>query len=137
VVKFLENTSLFQFEQEFAVMDKLRGTKGFSQLLEKGTSDSFHTLNLDVEDQSRFFVMEKLGTSLMEVFDASNQKLMKIDVLKLGIELLKLIEKLHSFDIIHQDIKFDNILLTDRFQKENISKCYINSHFEKLDNIQR
>jgi serine/threonine protein kinase len=114
-------------------MDKIRGIQGFSQLLEKGTSDSFHTLDLDVEDESPFFVMEKLGTSLMDIFDASNQKLMKIDVLKLGIELLKLIEKLHSFDIIHQDIKFDNIMFTQKFPK--VSKSYINSHFEKLDNI--
>ena len=36
-----------------------------------------------------------------EIFDFSSHKLMKIDVLKIGIELLKIIEKLHSFDIIH------------------------------------
>jgi hypothetical protein len=45
--------------------------------------------------------MEKLGTSLMEIFERSNEKLMKIDVLKIGIELFKLIEKLHSLGIIH------------------------------------
>lgn len=137
VVKFLENTSLYQFEQEHTIMQKMKGTKDFSQIIDKGVSDSFHTLNLDVDDQTRFFVIKKLGTSLMEVFESSNQKLMKIDVLKIGIELLKLIEKMHAEDIIHQDIKFDNILLSEKIPKSKISKYYINSHFEKLDNIQR
>lgn len=118
-------------------MEKIKGTKGFSQLVDKGTSDQFHTKNLDVEDQTRFYVMEKLGTSLMHVFDISNQKLMKTDVLKVGIELLQLVEKLHSHNIIHQDIKFDNILLTKTIPNNRISKWYINSHFEKLDDIQR
>ena len=36
--------------------------------------------------------MELLNTPLMEIFDSSSHKLMKIDVLKIGIELFKLIE---------------------------------------------
>ena len=118
-------------------MEKLKGSPEFSQLVDKGTSDSFHTKELDIGDQTRFFVMQKLGTPLMEIFDFSSHKLMKIDVLKIGIELLKIIEKLHSFDIIHQDIKFDNILLTHKVPKNKIAKFYINNHFEKLDDIQR
>ena len=92
-------------------MKKLRGTKGFSQLIDNGISESSHTKRLKIDSKSPFFVMEKLGTSLMEIHEKCYSKLMKIDVLKIGIELLKLVEKLHSFDIIHQDIKADNILL--------------------------
>lgn len=36
----------------------------------------------------------------------------KMDILKMGIKLLDMIEKLHSLDILHQDIKLDNILLS-------------------------
>ena len=35
----------------------------------------------------------------------------KIDILKIGIQMLKLIEQLHSIGYVHRDIKPDNILL--------------------------
>ena len=39
--------------------------------------------------------MEKLGSSLIDVYDLTGGKIKKIDVLKIGIELFNLIEKLH------------------------------------------
>jgi serine/threonine protein kinase len=111
-------------------MKKVKGTKGFSQLVDSGISDSFC-------DGTYFFVMEKLGTSLMEIFENLDEKLVKTDVLKIGIELFKLVEKLHSFDIVHQDIKFDNILFTKKVPKHKIAHCYINHHSEKTEDCKR
>ena len=54
--------------------------------------------------------MEKLGTSLIDVYDKIGNTMRKTDVLKIGVELFNLIERLHAEDITHQDLKPDNIL---------------------------
>ena len=58
-------------------------------------------MHLNVEDMSRFLVMEKLGTSLIDVYDMIGNRMKKIDVLKIGIELFNLIETLHEKNITH------------------------------------
>ena len=58
-------------------------------------------MHLNIEDMSRFLVMEKLGTSLIDVYDLIGNRMKKIDVLKIGIELFNLIETLHEKNITH------------------------------------
>ena len=58
-------------------------------------------MHLNIEDMSRFLVMEKLGTSLYDVYDLIGNRMKKIDVLKIGIELFDLIETLHEKNITH------------------------------------
>ena len=58
-------------------------------------------MHLNIEDMSRFLVMEKLGTSLIDVYDMIGNRMKKIDVLKIGIELFNLIETLHEKNITH------------------------------------
>ena len=60
-------------------------------------------------------VMDKLGNSIIDIYEMMGSKMKKIDVLKIGLELFDLIEKLHANGIVHQDIKLDNILFSQMF----------------------
>ena len=55
--------------------------------------------------------MKKLGKELSSMFFRQKKKMKKIDILKLGIQLIKIVESFHSLGYIHRDIKPDNILL--------------------------
>lgn len=48
---------------------------------------------------------------MSDIFLESRRRLRKADVLKIGIQLLKSIQKLHSIGYLHLDIKPDNILI--------------------------
>ena len=76
-------------------------------------SDSVYTMDLSIPDMTRFIIMEKLGTPLIDVYDRMGNTMRKTDVLKIGIELFTLIENLHAQGITHQDLKPDNILFGD------------------------
>ena len=54
--------------------------------------------------------MRKLGQSLYKVLDAQEDNIRQIDVLKLGLQLIKLIEKLHEQGVLHLDIKVNNMM---------------------------
>ena len=54
-------------------------------------------------------MLEKLGRSIKDMMNGGSKMLVR-DVLKVGIELFKIIEKLHNLGICHQDIKPDNIM---------------------------
>ena len=50
--------------------------------------------------------MERLGPSLMSLQSECNQ----YDCVKIGIELVNDVQKIHELGIIHCDLKVDNIL---------------------------
>ena len=61
---------------------------------------------------SHFIVMDKFDMSLKDVlFKTKEMKLKCSDVVKVGISVLKSLEKLHSIGIVHNDIKIDNICI--------------------------
>jgi serine/threonine protein kinase len=129
--------TLHLFEQELEILKKVSDLPGFSKLIDRGVSNNFQTQGLDIEDNTRFMIMEKLGTSVMDILEKLDHKINKIDVLKIGIELLNLIETLHSKEIVHKDIKPDNILLDRNFEDSDILQGYETDYFEKLDELQR
>ena len=85
VVKFVDGISLFKFEQELKILEAVSHLDGFCKLVDRGLSDSVYTGNLKINDMTRFIIMEKLGTSLIDVYDKMGNTMRKNDVLKIGI----------------------------------------------------
>jgi len=110
---------------------------GFSKLIDRGESDAVYTKNLHIEDMTRFMIMEKLGNSLMDVYEFLGSEMKIIDVLKIGLELFSLVEKLHSKCITHQDIKPDNILFDKYVSKSEIVKIPFKANIEYLEEHKR
>ena len=62
------------------------------------------------ENNEKFIILERLGSSLNKIFSQNHKNMRKIDVLKLGISMLKLVKNLHSIGFLHLDIKANNLL---------------------------
>jgi len=63
---------------------------------------------MNVKQGSQFIIMSKLGISLKDIFFQNQFKIKCSDSVKIGIKVLKALEKLHSIGIVHRDIKPDN-----------------------------
>lgn len=74
-------------------------------------------------NKTHFILIEELlGVTLGELFDSCGNKFSLSTVCTLGIEMLKLIKRVHNKDYIHRDLKPDNFM----FGKEaNANKLYL------------
>ena len=61
-----------------------------------------------------FLAIQKQGISIKSILEVyGSNDLQKTDVLKMGLKLVKILEKLHDAGVVHCDIKPDNILFGD------------------------
>ena len=73
------------------------------------------------KDNSNYLVMEILGPSLESTFKKCNKLFSLSTVLNIGLQILDILEHIHSKNIIHKDIKPDCFLIG----KKDKSKIYI------------
>ena len=55
-------------------------------------------------------VLKRLGVTVSDLYENHNCNCTRIDVLKLGIQLVKSIRQLHSLGYVHLDLKPDNMM---------------------------
>ena len=72
-------------------------------------------------DDNNYLVMERLGKSLDSIFREYHKRFSLSTVLNIGINILDILEYIHSKNIIHRDLKPDCFLIG----KEKKSKIYI------------
>lgn len=114
---------------ESKLIHKLRGKTCVPGLYYVGTDTSMEKQHFHV------MVMDLLGPSLEDLFQACKRQFDLKTVLLVGIQMIKRIEKVHEERIIHRDIKPDNFLIGGSDATKDsvyvidfgLAKCYRNS----------
>ncbi|CAG9829101.1 unnamed protein product [Diabrotica balteata] len=83
-----------------------KGLKTFGMPVYHGSGS--HELN---GEKYRFLVMEKFGTDLWKTFLENDRHFPAATVFKLAVQLLDILEYIHSRGYVHSDIKGSNILM--------------------------
>lgn len=87
----------------FQIYHKLRDCPGIVVPFDFGQLDHYN-----------FFAMKLLGPSLEILFNYCNRRFTVPTALKVGIQMLQLIEPIHEHKIIHRDIKPENFVLRSK-----------------------
>ena len=100
------------FENEIEVYERLKGIKNIPSLFASG-----------IEGKFGYIVMDMFPQSLEELHINYKDQLSLKVVIHLGLEMMTIIEDIHSRGIIHRDLKPANFLL--KANKENITELYL------------
>ena len=88
------------------------------------------TLRLETNKNSLVLVLEDFGgQSLKQVI--SNRKLELLDFLNIAVQLAKALVSLHSHNIIHRDVKADNIIINPKTGQVKLTDFSIASRLSK------
>jgi serine/threonine protein kinase len=109
VIKIINGKDKNDLEIEFLNKVKDHDITGISKIIDWGFLSKQVEKRLNFESNSKFIVLEKLGQSMKDIMNGRSKILVR-DILKLGIDLIKTIEKLHNLGICHYDIKPDNVM---------------------------
>ncbi|KAL4472054.1 hypothetical protein ABPG72_007103 [Tetrahymena utriculariae] len=106
-IKLEKNNSAcpqLQYEAQFYK----RLLKDVSVLNNRGLPHVYYTAR---EGDFTFMVMDRLGSSLEDLFQKCGRKLSLKTVLMIGMQMVERIQFIHSKDVLHRDIKPDNFLM--------------------------
>lgn len=103
---------------------------GFPYLVDAGDCSHANTKGM-YGNNHKFIIMKKLGINLFDIYDHNCSRLRMIDLLKLGISLVKLVERLHDIGIVHLDIKPDNIVVSQ--EKDQLTRGNTITNFKIKD----
>lgn len=100
-IKFERKIQKTRFLQnEIAVYRKLKGMVGFPKSIANGSTADHY-----------FIAVELLGPSLMTFFKSHGESFGLSTVLKIGIQILDRLEILHTKNIVHGDLKPENVVV--------------------------
>jgi serine/threonine protein kinase len=117
---------------------KASGYKCFPILKDWGETNIETTYQVyEIKDKSKFFIQSKLGRGISTIFYKYKKNFKKIDVLKIGIQLLKVIERFHSLGYVHRDIKPDNILIDPNRNYKEYENVNLNHDSDLKEYIKR
>jgi casein kinase 1 len=77
-------------------------SKGFPQLIHQGIS---------VDEEFIYFASDLLGPSIEDLYSLCNEKFSLKTTLMLFYQLLERLEHMHKLQVIHRDLKPDNIMM--------------------------
>ena len=107
-IKLIKKSQTHQFQAEVKALTAVKHSSYFPKLVCSGRYEDCYAI-----------VMECLGPSVKE--QAKMKQFSHTKILRLGVQLVNALEELHESNIIHRDLKLDNIL-TSRKDK---SKFYL------------
>ena len=103
-----ENDSDSDDNQEHEIFQKLQKFQGKDKSFCKGLPVIIDNgMSLNGED---FFVMERLGVSLVDILKRNKLKFSYLQTCALGVQIVQALEKFHDLGYVHCDLKPDNIL---------------------------
>ncbi|CAD8086168.1 unnamed protein product [Paramecium primaurelia] len=93
-----ENEDVRSLEREVQVLERLNGIEGVPKLYWHGEQDDFNVI-----------VMQILGKDLAH-YVKSKKKFSFKTTIQLGIQIVKVLERIHNKGVVHRDLKPENVL---------------------------
>ena len=111
-VKFEEKSSNSRLKEEYEI---------YTKLTKKGIKDVIPKVYSYIETPKyNVMVMQLLGKSLDQLYNDNDQMFDLATTLKLGCEIVTLLENIHKLGFIHRDIKPNNFLTGYRSAKDRV-----------------
>lgn len=100
-IKFEKKTEPIKcLQREIEIYRKMKGVLGFPNSIGSGSTTHYNFLAVDL-----------LGPSLMSIFKDRKRFFSLPTVLKIGVQILDRLESLHAKNIVHSDLKAENIVI--------------------------
>ncbi|CAK64387.1 unnamed protein product (macronuclear) [Paramecium tetraurelia] len=102
-LKMEKNPNLGQLEGEIKKLKELAGTFGIPQLIDYGKT----------QDQKSYLITPLLKKNLHEI--TKDHLLSQRQIIAIGLSLINILQQIHKKDILHLDIKPENIMISQPF----------------------
>ncbi|CAK69848.1 unnamed protein product (macronuclear) [Paramecium tetraurelia] len=106
-IKIEKNPQLGQLENEIKVLQKLKGIEGIPKIKQIGVA----------QENKCYFVLPLLHSNLLEL--VKGRKVSQSAIMRIGLRVIEILEQVHKKNILHLDIKPENIMISQAFEKES------------------
>jgi serine/threonine protein kinase len=106
-IKIFSNENIYSMIREFYIMKLLKPMEGISNF-DKITKTKYFNLNINIKNSKYCFLMDKYDQTLYLWLNNKRKLTERIEIIK---KIILVFSKIHSMNIIHSDIKLENIML--------------------------